>query len=124
MAKEASAEPRSALLRFVLSSDAINADAGYRCRGKAGAAALQLAICETGDVLPLETCIRRRAAIAARTRLAAFVRRAASHGGACDLEIVTVSRGRRSRSGFRAGRAARCLQLPPFRLAPDSIRSV
>jgi hypothetical protein len=33
-----------------------------------------LAICETGDVLPVETCIRRRAGIAARTRLAAFVR--------------------------------------------------
>ena len=34
----------------------------------------RLAICETGDVLSVETCIRRRAGIAARTRLAAFVR--------------------------------------------------
>jgi hypothetical protein len=32
-----------------------------------------LAICETGDVLSVETCIRRRAGIAARTWPAAFV---------------------------------------------------
>ncbi len=37
-------------------------------------ASLLVAICETGDVLPVETCIRRRASIAARTRLAVYVR--------------------------------------------------
>ena len=53
--------------------------------------------------------------------VAGFVR-ATAHGGACDLEIVTASRGRPPRSGFRAGGAARRLQPPLFRLALDSIR--
>lgn len=37
------------------------------------ALALLVAICETRDVLPVSTCIRRRAGIAAKDRVAAYV---------------------------------------------------